>query len=470
MIARVHARLHALHFFSKRVRLRLIRECFADFRTPQQTDVQLPPQRRNTIRPSGPLHICLFIENLGAGGAERQLVFLAKALAARGHTVEVLCATIKDAASHYLSLLHGAGIPLHVADRFRFLRNRRCCLAALGSLRGLRLLPVWLRPSALAVLAFLLDKNFDVLHTYLDGPNCVGGVAGLLADIPVIRLSARSLSPGHASNQDFGSNSSVFKACYNALLKMPHISLEANSRAGAVDYAHWLDYPQSCIDVAHNGIPLDFLQSDSQEQSQHSIMRVPASTQGPTLLCVQRMSEEKCPLLPVQVLTRVRETLPEARLLYVGTGPLWDEVRVCIAQLRQEDTVSLLGARPDIARLLRSAQVFLLTSRREGFPNVLMEAMLAGLPAVAVSVGGVPELIKNGTHGVLLPPMPDDSPEAREILTKGMAEAIIHLWEHPESAREMGAASRTRIRQDFSVERLAERTEKAYLRELSRSC
>jgi len=465
MIARVHAWLHTFRFFSKRARLRLIRECFADFRAPQQTDVKLPAQGKRAIHPSGPLHICLFIENLGAGGAERQIVFLAKALAARGHTVEVLCGTMVGAAAHYLSLLDGAGIPLHVADRFRFLRNRSRCLAALGTLRGLRMLPVWLRPSTLAVLAFLLNKNFDVLQTYLDGPNCVGGVAGLLANIPVIRLSARSLSPGHASNQDFGPHASAIRACYNALLKMPHVSLEVNSRAGAVDYADWLGQPQSCIDVTHNGIPLDFLQSDEPEQ-----LSVPASARGPTLLCVQRMSEEKCPLLPIQVLAHVRGTLPEARLLYVGTGPLWDDVRACTAKLCQEDAVSLLGARSDIPRILRSAQVFLLTSRREGFPNVLMEAMLAGLPAVAVSVGGVPELIKDGIHGILLPSPSDDSSRGFEALAKGMAEAVVHLWRHPETAKAMGAASRARIRQDFSVERLAACAEKAYRLGPSRGC
>jgi Glycosyltransferase len=455
--------LHFFRLFLKRVVLRTERLCFADFRAPQQETIALTPETSRPAFSSEQLRICLFIENLGSGGAERQLVFLARGLAARGHAVEVLCFTRENANAQYLALLEKASVPLRVVDRFSLIRNRSRCLRVLKSIQGLRLLPAWLRPSSLAVLAFLLEHDFHILHTYLDGPNCMGGVAGLLAGIPVIRLSARSLSPAHPSNQAMSPYAASFRMCYRALLGMPNISLEANSQAGAKDYARWLGLPESSVAVTHNGIPHDFLELSVPVDGRTNPPLIHPNGE-PTLLCIQRMSEEKRPTLPIHVLTRVREKLPKARLLYVGAGPLWDEVQACVTHLHQESAVTLLGTRSDIPLIVRSAQLFLLTSRREGFPNVLMEAMLAGLPSVAVNVGGVAELVEQGVHGMLVENPEEDSPQAFSMLAQSMADAVVGLWRTQARAKTMGDAARARIEQKFSVERLAKQAEQAYYR------
>ncbi|MFV0258379.1 MAG: glycosyltransferase [Acidimicrobiales bacterium] len=95
---------------------------------------------------------------------------------------------------------------------------------------------------------------------------------------------------------------------------------------------------------------------------------------------------------------------PGVQLLIVGSGPLDAELRRYAAELGIDERVWFLGTRSDVFALLALLDVFVLSSRFEGFPIALVEAMVSGVPVVSTAVGGVPELIVDHDNGRLVPP------------------------------------------------------------------
>jgi glycosyltransferase involved in cell wall biosynthesis len=94
---------------------------------------------------------------------------------------------------------------------------------------------------------------------------------------------------------------------------------------------------------------------------------------------------------------------PDLQLLLIGAGPLEDEVRRRVATLGLQGTVMFTGSRDDITEILPALDAFVLSSRYEGLPIALLEAMASGVPPVATVVGGVPEVITDGRDGLLVP-------------------------------------------------------------------
>lgn len=116
------------------------------------------------------------------------------------------------------------------------------------------------------------------------------------------------------------------------------------------------------------------------------------------------------------------------------------------------DTIFLVGFVPDAGRYLKGLDLFVLPSVKEGLPYVVMEAMSAGLAVIATAVGGVPDLIRHGETGVLVPPK---DPAA-------LARAIADLALNPAKRRELAFAARARARERFLIEPMVERTRAVY--------
>ena len=135
----------------------------------------------------------------------------------------------------------------------------------------------------------------------------------------------------------------------------------------------------------------------------------------------------------------------QVRLVMIGDGP--ERVR-CESALRTHgilDQVWLPGAQDDIPAVMRALDAFILPSLNEGISNTILEAMSSSLPIIATDVGGNPELIDSGSHGVLVPP------GNAEILAREME----NFLDDPAHAQALGAAARRRIESEFSLEAMA---------------
>ncbi len=172
---------------------------------------------------------------------------------------------------------------------------------------------------------------------------------------------------------------------------------------------------------------------------------------------VANLRQVKNPLFFIDAMARVLPEFADLRVILVGQ-PLPSEphlpglIRERIASHGLEHRVVLTGFRPDVPALLNRMEICCLTSRSEGTPNVLLEAMAAGRPVVATRVGGVPELVVDGENGFLVEP---GDPH-------GFAAAVARLLRDPELARRMGRAGRDRALRHHSCAVAAQRLEKIY--------
>ena len=182
--------------------------------------------------------------------------------------------------------------------------------------------------------------------------------------------------------------------------------------------------------VLHTGVP-------------HALLDISPIPRAEELhvLFLGSLSTEKNPLAAVEIVRRVRETLP-ARLRLVGGGHLADDVAAAAAAAGIGEAVELVGSVDDVGPHLAWADVLVLTSKTEGLPAAPLEAAAASVPVVAFDVGGVGETLIDGVSGRLVPAGDIDA----------AAKAVVELGEDEESRRTAGEAGRTLILNDFTVE------------------
>jgi len=196
--------------------------------------------------------------------------------------------------------------------------------------------------------------------------------------------------------------------------------------------------------VIRNGIdPQPFLKADGASLRQE--LRLEKAS---VLTFVGRFAPPKDPLTLLEAVKK----LPEGVLLLVGDGELRPLVERSIRELGLVDRVRLLGQRSDVPRILATSDIFVLSSRWEGLPYTIIEAMMAGLPVMATRVGGVPELVEDGVTGFLIPPKDPDA----------LAKALQKLLNDPELRKRMGQASREKALKEFTLDRMLRETEKVY--------
>lgn len=154
------------------------------------------------------------------------------------------------------------------------------------------------------------------------------------------------------------------------------------------------------------------------------------------------------------LLRAAREALdvePRLRFAAVGQGPLADEIATLHDELGLGERFALLGFRRDVHDLMAAADLFTLASAHEGLPVAVMEAFAAGLPVVATRVGGLPQQVREGKQGLLVPPA---DPSA-------LAHAIVTVAGNPDLRARMGESALARTA-DFDIRRAVEAQQRAY--------
>ena len=199
-----------------------------------------------------------------------------------------------------------------------------------------------------------------------------------------------------------------------------------------------------------NGIPTDEYAPNPDTRAQwrqaHGIE--PRAT---VLTHIGRFAVQKNHALLVEAFAQVHSDAP-LYLLLVGGGELENAVRQQVVELGLQERVRFLGVRADVADILRASDVFVLSSRWEGNPMSVMEAMAAGLPVVSTAVGGVPELVQEGATGLLVPS--ED--------TGALACALQALVDDPARRQAMGAAARQHAVAHFDIRHTVRGYEQLY--------
>jgi sugar transferase (PEP-CTERM/EpsH1 system associated) len=212
--------------------------------------------------------------------------------------------------------------------------------------------------------------------------------------------------------------------------------------------------PASKVETVLTGIDLDAF-DEPRDAARQAMGMAPADR---VAVVVARLYPEKNHALLLDAFADVAARMPQARLLVVGGGSEEAAIGAAIDRLGLGAVVRLLGVRLDVARILAAADVFVLASLREGLPIAVLEAMAAGLPVIATSVGDVPLLVQDGETGMLVPS------SDRESLARRLEE----LLSDPRHASRLGANAK-RAAGRFSLRAMVSRYEGLYEDSLARS-
>ncbi len=247
------------------------------------------------------------------------------------------------------------------------------------------------------------DRRPEVLHAWQDSTSIKCGIAGVLAGVPRIVLSSRNVNPSN-----FAYHQSYMRPAYQALAEHPAVILVNNSEAGAADFSHWLGLPRERYHVLRNGVALDDLKRDP-EGARMLRQRENIPPAAFVVGSIFRFWPEKRPLLWLEIAARLLTLRPGTHFLLVGDGPLRKDMSIFLAGVPYADHIHLIPPTNEVGRMLSAMNLFLLTSRFEGTPNVLLEAEWLGLSVVAMEAGGVAEAVMPGENGIVCS---DDLPDA----------------------------------------------------------
>lgn len=359
------------------------------------------------------------LSRLIPGGAERLVVNLLR-YHDREHYTPVCVCLGESTGSHYEAEVQSCGVPLHFLGK-----GQKADWKTLQKLNTL-----FRRYRPLVVHTHMLGLNYAYpLMIWHRTPVRIHTVHSLAQKELGIRVSriVRTLAFRHR----------IGGVVPVAVAQEVRVTLEQL-------YGYW-DAP-----VIANGIPTDDyafnLERRVQWRAKHRI-----EPEACVVTIVARLVELKNHALLLRAFARLR-TGQSVYLLIVGDGPLRESLEQQATQLGISSKVRFLGLRSDVPDILNASDIFTLASRWEGNPMSVQEAMASGLPVVATAVGGIPELIEPGTHGMLV--------ENEDEI--GFANALQTLVDSPELRQRMGQAARAYAVKHFDIRNTVRAYEQLY--------
>jgi len=395
--------------------------------------------------------VALAIGSLAPGGAERQLVALATSPRTRA-AVEPLVVVLHEpvgAHAHYAPAVAGAGVPIVVAGTSADPEVLSLFREDQALAKRLRDLPAPIRGHAVHMAGEFLRLRPDCVHAWLDHQNIWSGVAALAVGVPHVVLSTRNVNPTHFPYLD----QPWFGDWYRLLLRSPRVTVINNSRPGAADYAAWLGCTPDRIRVVLNGLDPAWISRPGQDAvgALRAELTRPVAARASRPLVVGgvfRLSDEKQPLLWLDVVERIARERDDVVFFHAGEGPLEGALRAEGAALIEEGRLHVLGRRSDVPALLSAADVLLHVARFEGTPNVLLEAAHLGCPVVATAAGGSVDAVDHGRTGFLCGTDDGD----------GLHRAVASLLADPTLRAKLGAQGTSWIAARFGLERMIDET------------
>ena len=384
-----------------------------------------------------PGRLVLVCGSLQPGGAERQLVNTVRGLMRRGfRDVTVLCAHLSprqpEAYDFFAPQLAAAGAATRQIGR----RSPLYAPLPPGLPDAASALPAALLCDVADLWRELIALRPEVVHAWLDWSNIRAGIAAVLAGVPRIILSGRNLNPSR-----FFFYEPVMQPAYRALLARPGIAMINNSRAGAQDYAQWLEVQQDRIGVVYNGLDLP---PPDRGAALAERRRLGVPEAALLVGSMFRFSPEKRPFLWLDAAAAVAARRPDAMFALYGAGPMRAEIARQADALGLGPRVVLPGLSTDPLAALGAMDVFLLTSEGEGTPNTAIEAQWAGRPVVACAAGGMAEAFVPEATGILVP-----CPNSVAI-----ADAVLQLAADQDWRARMGGAGPAFVASRFALDRM----------------
>jgi glycosyltransferase involved in cell wall biosynthesis len=274
------------------------------------------------------------------------------------------------------------------------------------------------------------SEKIDLVQTHLYYANILGTLAAHRANIPVIATL-------HSLAIRSGLKNAILQRFEDFCLR--RYATRVLAVGNVVADAHQGRYGRQKLDVIPNGIPQP--QPVQIQERERLRQEITGNGSKSIIVTVGRFARAKGYEDMIEAFRLIHQKDMNPVLLMVGSGNTVESVKAQLEELDLSSSVILAGERRDVPQLLASSDVFASSSHREGLPLAVLEAMMAGLPVVATSVGDIPNVVTDET-GVLVPP---HQPQQ-------LANALEDLLRNPEKRQAMGKAARQRAVNEYSVD------------------
>jgi glycosyltransferase involved in cell wall biosynthesis len=353
-----------------------------------------------------PIRVLFVVPALPVGGAERHLTTMLPRMDPARFTPSVICIGEEG---ELFSTLRAAGIEA-TALRLRKRQAVRALIELVMTMRRTRPDVVVVQGYNAETLGRIAARIAGVKHTI----NWVHNASGLVQRGTVRRTVDRALTRWTSA----------------------YFGVAEAQRPYLVDE---LGHPDDKIRIIYNGVDLAQFPTSTDRGV---LAEFGFAENDPVVGIVAVLRPEKDHVSLLRAARTVIDELTNARFLIIGDGPTRPQLEALCTELGITPNVHFAGSRDDVARLLPAIDVFALTSTSECFPISVLEAMACARPAVCSAVGGIPEVIKDGETGYLVP--------AKNPLQ--LAARLVRLLRDPQTARRMGSAARARVEAEFDLD------------------
>jgi len=285
-----------------------------------------------------------------------------------------------------------------------------------------------------ALVRLVNQGSYDILHVHLFPAQLFGALASYLTSRCIYVTTEHGSVNRRRQFAAFKFLDAFVYSRYTAVVCV------SNAVKGAL--IRWLPGLQHKIWVVPNGVVTEkfCFYADSREKIRQDLG---LRQEELVFTIVARLHPPKNHHVLIKAFREVTFARPKTKLLVLGDGPL--PIRRELEQLRDDlglaTSVTFLGARGDVPKILAASDIFVLPSKYEGLPVSVVEAMAAGLPVIGTTGPGFTDVIVDGETGLLVPP---DDPNS-------LSKTMIRLALRPEERRRLGEAGKARAREHFDI-------------------
>lgn len=362
--------------------------------------------------------VLFLITGFNYAGAENQIVQLCRGFRAKGYSI-ALVSMIDPVA--YLDDLKELEVQIH----------------SLGMAKGIP------DPRAIARLRRLIvEFKPDVVHSHLVHANILARITRLFVKMPLLICTAHNINEGGR---------------YRELLYRltdPLCELTTNVSDKAVHrYIDKRIVPKHKIKFIPNGIDVNQFEGNAERERKRIDQELGLDSDSFIWFAAGRIVPEKDYINMITAFAKMIETYPNSTLLIAGIGPERDEMEQLCSDKGIQGRVHFLGIRRDIPQLMNAADAYVMSSKWEGMPIVLLEASASALPIVATDVGGNREVVQDNMTGLLVRPGDSDH----------LCEQMVNMMAFDQDTRKaMGAAGRQFVREHYSMGVIVEQWTQIY--------
>ena len=330
-----------------------------------------------TERTTTVLHI---ITKMAVGGAQMNTLISCRDISRMGYPSAVLTGPEISPEGTFSDLSEKYGIPVYEASHL------------------IRKLSLYHDVRAYLEIKRIIEKHqFSIVHTHGSKAKFLGRLAASGARVPVKIVQT-------VHGWSFFDTMPLLKKAFYAVLERVGYSLaDSNIVVSPHDIrkgVNWGIGKPEDYQLIRSGVEFDsFLKKRGMKKEAREMLGIPVD--APVVGTVIRLAPQKHPEAIVDVAKQVVKSFPEVRFVIVGDGPLSDYLRSYVEEMNLQENFLLLGSRKDVAEILPAFDVFLLTSRSEGLPRAMLEALAVRIPVVATDVGGIAELVNGLKNGFL---------------------------------------------------------------------